>query len=512
MQQTITPRKMNDIEHIYMESHSIPSLLLMELAAQGIVRAMHTLVSSHASCLFLCGPGNNGGDGYAAARLWQDQGGKAMIFELSAVPSTREAQINRNLCLERSISVTSDPGFLSLSTFSLIVDAFYGTGFHGILDDSSRQIFSSAAHCRIPILCVDIPSGLNGESGAASPDTPRAVMTVTFHAVKQGLLLNQGPRHTGRIVVSPIQMLPVLDDEAMDILFPCDLSHLIPSRDPLSHKGSFGRIILYCGSLGMVGAAAMAARAALKCGAGLVTFLCSSSTVPILQTLVPEAMCVSLEVEGENWSSASLLRAKHLLETADCVIAGCGLGRNAIHLPVLEHIHSLPCPVIWDADAICLLADHPCLLPLRSCDFITPHPGEAGRLLGCTAEWIVQNSLHALDALQAKVQCSVILKGARSLMISGERRAINAFSSPVLARGGSGDMLCGILAACSVRLRTSEAASLSVMQSACLIHGLAGMRAAWRFGEDSASPQDILSCLRMDAEDLPPVLPLTARL
>ena len=498
---TIFPDEMKALESEYMSRHQIPSLLLMELAAQGIVRAMLRHAAQDAGCIFLCGPGNNGGDGYAAARIWHDQGGRALLVELTDAPSTPDARINRNLCMERGIPAIAADAFPDSLPWlpALAVDAVYGTGFHGCLNEQAARLFDWIHSSGIPAIAVDIPSGLNGMDGSASAHTLRAVETVTFHRPKTGLYLAQGPAYTGNVTVHPILIPKETGCSGLACMEPADLSVVLSRRSPLSHKGSFGRIVLYCGHPGMAGAAAMAARACVKSGAGLVTLVCSEILLPVLQTLVPAAMCIPLRSSGSAWETESLQAAETAFQSADVIITGCGLGQDPIHLAVLEKLRHISCPVIWDADALNLMARHPEWLPLKTEDFITPHPGEAARLLGTDTGWITGNSLQALERLQAVTGCSVLLKGARSLMQSGASAAVNVYTSPALARGGSGDMLCGILAACLAR----RLPALQAMQTACLIHGLAAVRAAAQYGEDCATPEDILSCIRLDATGLP---------
>lgn len=496
MDLTITPAEMKALESAYMAQYGIASALLMEHAAQGVCAALQRRFPG-GRALFLCGPGNNGGDGYAAARLWQAQGGASVIAELSG-RAHGDALMNRTLAqlsgipLLRAEDITDE-----LPPCDVVVDALFGTGLSRPITGTAAELIRRVQASRIPVIAVDIPSGLDGETGRIWGCVLSAVETVTFHRLKPGLLLGSGADHAGQITVHPI-LIPQHygTQEGLRCLTPDDLAALIPSRPVSGHKGTFGKAVILAGSRGMAGAAAFAANACIRAGAGLTTVLCRESILPIVQTLAPGAVCIPLpEADGRLTDAASALAAD-ALHTATAAAIGPGLGQAEDMLPLLQLFAQWDRPVVWDADALNLLARHPALLPLPASAVITPHPGEAARLLNCATSDIAADPLEALHRLHASTGAHVLLKGARTLMTDGVHDAVNRFGTPAMGKGGSGDVLTGILTA--LLARPAPYSTLEAMQLAALIHGLAGLRAEKLRGENCVSPLDLIDCIRLD--------------
>ncbi len=501
---TITPAQMRETEQRFMQERGIPGLLLMEHAAQGVAEALADMAPRGKPVLFLCGPGNNGGDGYAAARLWRARGGEALIWELSSQPRGN-AGVTRQLALDAGIPirpVTEEVGELPLC--GAVVDALFGTGLDRAPAGRAEQLIRRVNAAHLPVLAVDIPSGLRGDTGEASPATIRAAATVTFHRVKTGLLLGDACRYTGRLICRPI-LIPEADGcpKGLYHLRRSELDGLIPERGADSHKGNWGRAVLLAGSEGMAGAAALCAMGCIRGGCGLTTVLCPAPVLPVVQKLVPGATAVPLT--GDPEKDAAL--ARQALARADRAAVGCGLGTDEGRVPLLRAFREAACPVVWDADALNLLARHPELLPLKPEDVITPHPGEAARLLGTEPDRVTEEPLVALGFLRARCGCRVILKGARSLMTDGAHVAVNPIGTPALAKGGSGDLLTGLLTALIRRTRESELRPLEELQAACYFHALAGMRAEKRCGADCTAPEEVAAAIRLDAADFPELTP-----
>lgn len=260
MQTTIRPEEMQSLEQLYMQERGVPSALLMEHAAQGVCKALLRYVSQEARVLFLCGGGNNGGDGYAAARLWQNAGGKA--FVLSTGTSRGDAEMNRVLAVEAGVTFLT--AFPAASAMDALVDALFGTGLNRAPEGTAKAFIEQANVSGLPIVAVDIPSGLDGDTGITPGVAIHARETVTFHRIKQGLLLRNGPEYTGRVTLQPILIPSNYGDvPGLDSLDPEDIPALLPARPVCAHKGSMGRVVLVAGSEGMAGAAAFAANAAI---------------------------------------------------------------------------------------------------------------------------------------------------------------------------------------------------------------------------------------------------------
>ena len=505
---TITPADMKTLESRFMAENNIPGALLMEHAAMGVADAI-ARYTDKGTAVFLCGPGNNGGDGYAAARIWAARGGTSHIMEVTE--NVRgDALLNRNLALMNPHILFHDASLPELPACDVIVDALFGTGLSRKVDGAAAHLIHCATDRSLsgtPIIAVDIPSGIDGTTGRALGEwVIPATETVTFYRIKQGLVLGDAPDYVGRITVQPILIPPESDFDSLDILEPADLNRWDFRRPACCHKGDFGRVVLFCGSRGMAGAAALCANAAMRAGAGLTTILCRESLLPILQTLAPGAMCAVLpEHDGHLLPEAAEV-ARKALERADAACIGCGLGQSPDVMPILRLFARADCPVVWDADALNLIAAHDGFLPLKEADVITPHPGEAARLLDWDTEDVTVDALAALDSLHELCGCTVLLKGARSLITDGMDTYCNLYTSPALAKGGSGDVLTGIIAAllarrypqCSDgRMPNWQAASFGT-----LIHGLAGIRAAKLRGENCTLPTDLIDCIRLDAEGI----------
>lgn len=494
---TITPKEMKALETDYMLKTGMPGALLMEHAAQGIAAALGRHAAPDRRVLFLCGPGNNGGDGYAAARLWQARGGQSVVAEMSNAPRG-DAGLNRLLAQQLGIPLhpLKDAGTL-LPGCDAVCDALFGTGLDRPIEGETATVIELMNAADKPIIAVDIPSGLHGETGHPTGAAIRAVETVTFHRVKQGLLLGESADFTGQMTVQPILMPAAWGDvSGLRCMTPADLPGLLPPRKANAHKGSYGRAVLLAGSRGMAGAAALCARACLKAGAGLVQVLCSSEVLPIVQVLVPGAVCVLLPERDGQMAAEAAGVAERLLRGAACGAVGCGLGQDGALMPLLRAFRQADCPVIWDADALNLLAASPEMLPLPAHHIITPHPGEAARLLGASVPKVEGDRLAALRSLHARCGCGVLLKGARTLMTNGSVTAVNRFGSPAMAKGGSGDILTGLL--CGLCCQRQGADMLESMQMAALLHGLAGIRAAERYGERSVLPEQLIEELRVE--------------
>ncbi|MBQ6175361.1 MAG: NAD(P)H-hydrate dehydratase [Clostridia bacterium] len=493
MIETILPAEMKALEESFMRERGIPSVLLMEKAAEAVADALADLCAQGSTVLFLCGPGSNGGDGYAASRIWAARGGRSLVWEISKTP-WGDAGLNRALAVDAEVRIRCPEEVPArLPHVGAVVDALFGTGLsrapEGICAGLIRLVNASG----VPVLAVDIPSGLDGETGIAPGDAIRADVTVTFHRVKAGLLLRDGCAYTGELRCAPI-LIPDAWGETggLSVLAEKDIASLLPVRSATGHKGSNGRCVLLVGSKGMAGAASLAASACIRAGAGTVTVLCREAVLPFLQTLVPGAVCRVLpEIENRLAPEAANIAAD-ALSRADAACVGCGIGLTEDLLPLLAVFRNAECPVVWDADALTLLAAHTDLLPLPAKDAVTPHPGEAARLLDSPVSAILGNPLKCLDALYGRVGCRVILKGARSLMRDGVRRAVNPIGTPALAKAGSGDVLSGILTALQARMP----ADLLPLQLACYLHAKAGQRAAAERGVDGTAPQDVADAIR----------------
>jgi hydroxyethylthiazole kinase-like uncharacterized protein yjeF len=341
-------------------------------------------------------------------------------------------------------------------------------------------------------------------------------VTVTFHRPKQGLFLADGLDLCGRVTVGDIGIPAAWDDApGMAVLGAGD--RLLPARRRNSHKGDYGRVLLLCGSPGMVGAAAIAATAALRAGAGLATVACPRAVVPTVQALCPCATCLPLpDAETFATPEAAAREAfaflKPALAQADAVVAGSGLGQSAAtrHLlaRVTDWLATHTTPAVLDADALNWLASQtgsglaaegdtqPESLPrLPEHIVLTPHIGEAARLLHTAAAAVQADQPAAARALRAAFGGTIVLKSASTVLVAGDGEAINLYGTPAMAKGGSGDALAGVLGAMLAGRAEYGLTGVRILQSACALHGLAGMTAAEARGERGMLATDLCDAL-----------------
>ena len=374
------------------------------------------------------------------------------------------------------------------------VDALFGTGLTRAPGGAEGALIGriNADHAHgSRVYAADIPSGLNGETGQAYDPCVHADATVTFQFLKTGMTLADGLDACGGITVADVGFpTDGFDLNAAALFEPDDLGRILKKRPRNVHKGDCGHLLIVAGSFGMAGAAALCAKAALRSGVGLVSVACPRSIVPILQTLAPQAMCIPLaESEG-----AICAEALPVLETAlkgkSAVAVGPGLSRRA-DAGVLRLVLESGLPAVIDADGLNLLSEHRELMTLLTQKHVlTPHPGEAARLLGqpCTNPFTDAAALCELGA-------SVLLKGAASVIRAPECPTawISASGCQGMARGGSGDVLTGILGALLADRRGVESAHAAACASE--IHGLAGELAQRKYGARSMNAADILEFL-----------------
>lgn len=510
MLKTITPSEMKQVENRVMAQTCITGEELMHTAAGHVAQAV--LRHGAEKVLCLCGNGNNGGDGLAAMRLLlglsPDFSGQVWLLpgrlsadtrrELDALQeaASRQPRVSVRI-LEQAVPPIPDK-------VSCVIDALFGTGLsrplEGLAEALCRQINQSEA----PVVAVDIPSGLNGETGEVLGVAVKAAETVTFHRPKPGLYLGQGPDYSGKITVADIGLnapeAKALDDaDGISVLERSDLCRLLPPRKHVSHKGSYGRVLLWVGSRGMAGAAAISATAALRTGAGLVTVACPESTLPIVQILCPCATCIPLPDDVQ--SAWALLRPA--MQRADGMGLGCGLGQSsetkALLGLVLDELKVSGKPVVLDADALNLLAQmEP--VPALPHALLTPHSAEAARLLKCETSLLVKDASEGARKLHELFGASILLKGTCSLLCTHEGLGLNPYGTPAMAKGGSGDALTGVLAALLAGRQAGAYAmtDLELMQTGCALHGLAGEEAEKHAGQRGVLATQLCDYLGLD--------------
>ena len=489
MNTLITPQAMREGEARYFAASGIPSIEVMERAATALARAIAAELPTGATIYFACGTGGNGGDGTACARLLHENFNCTIVQPRP--PKSPDAIANLRRAMDCGVTVAEDAS--QLAQPDAWVDALFGTGLTRAPGGSEKMLIgrinADRAH-GARVYAADIPSGLNGETGAAYDPCIYADHTVTFQYIKTGMTLADGLDACGEITVADVGFPTEGFDLSAALFEPADLGRILQRRPRNVHKGDCGHLLIVAGSFGMAGAAAMCAKAALRSGVGLVSIACVRSIVPILQTLAPQAMCIPLPEEDGAISAAALPDLKAALRGKDAIAVGPGLSRRA-DPDILRAVLESGLPAVIDADGLNILSEHRELLSLLTSNHVlTPHPGEAARLLGhsCT------NPIANAAALAERGAC-VILKGAASVIRSPKQPIafISASGCPGMARGGSGDILTGILGALLADRRGVNPAHAAACASE--LHGLAGELAQLRYGARSMNAADILEFL-----------------
>lgn len=465
----------------------------MERAATAVADAVCDLADGVGTAVAVCCPGNNGGDGLGCAWQLLRRGWRVRCF-LVGDPTrltADSAQMRRRLELAGGVLEPYDPVQLAaaLETADVAVDALFGVGLSRPLQGDALEAVRRLNASPVPVVACDLPSGVAADSGAVLGEAVQAAVTVSFTAAKPGLLLPPGMSCCGRLVIAEIGIPPAaLELEPWLGLLP-DADWLrtrLPSRPADSHKGDYGRVLLLCGSRGLTGAAALASRAALRTGAGLISLGVSASVYPILAAkLDDEIMVFPLPEDGDGRLSAEAIPAlETALERCDACLAGPGLGRGDGVRAVLDWLlQAAPCPLVIDADGINALGAHRNIA--RACPTVlTPHDGEFVRLGGDPS----LDRIEGAAALAREMGSVVLRKGYRTIVTDGVHLRINTTGNPGMACGGSGDALAGILLA----LLGFGLPALDAAAAAAWIHGAAGDRAAAEIGQYGMTPSDLI--------------------
>lgn len=495
MLRLISPADMQASEKHYFETSGVPSITVMERAAQALADTALIRFPDAKTVYIACGPGGNGGDGYACARLLKEKGINCTIYA-SAPAKSADAIENARRAAECGIEIFI--GKLPEDAPDLWIDCIYGTGL-----SRAPEGFAMDLLCRIHYdhfkgsgtIACDIPSGLNGQTGKAYPACVPTDVTVTFQFPKYGLVLQDGLDICGEIIVAnvgfPAEIFP---DKNICRILPEDIRRLIPRRKRNIHKGSCGHLLIIAGSVGMAGAAALCAKSALRSGVGLVTIACPESIVPILQIHAPCAMCIPLPEKDGAISVDALSMVNEALKGKSAVAIGPGLSRR-IPPEIVQTVLESGLPAAIDADALNIISEHPELKALlKYHHVITPHPGEAARLLGHPCSDPIPDA-QALSGLGA----TAVLKGASRVICGKNSIFISTSGTNGMARGGSGDVLTGLLggllAASKAQPPAAEAMAAFTAAVACEIHGLAGELAQEKYGHYAMNAADIIEFL-----------------
>lgn len=490
------------------EQLNIPSQTLMERAAEGTAEVLLSDGRFDAKqVLILAGGGNNGGDGIAIARILHTKGIDARVcFVGDETKKSVECARQYGLAITEGVSFVSVYDVLSdVSSFSCVVDAIFGIGLKREIIGEIRDIILAVNSSGLPVLSVDIPSGINADCGKTCGVAIKADVTVCIQALKSGLLLFPGAEYAGEICVVDIgvYLSPVRGKEAMRLLSNDRLPILL-ARSRQSNKGSYGKVLFVCGSRGMSGAAYLCASAALRSGIGLAHVFTHDDNRIILQAQLPQAI---MSTYGSDDVSGAKFALNSALSGACVAVIGCGLGRSKLSYALLERALNFEQDkiMVLDADALNILADSPELwLTKRFTDkekhvtVITPHPAEFARLTHKTVAEVLSDIPHHAKKFAAERGVWVVLKDAHTVIASPDGECyVNPHANSGMSKGGSGDVLAGMIGAMLAKLpRDAENSTVSAhVAAAVLLHSLAGEAARDKFGEVSMLPTDVIASI-----------------
>lgn len=476
--------QVRELDRRAIQEHGIPGYTLMRRAAAAAWNAARERWPLTRSVVVLAGSGNNGGDGYEIACLARAAGCTVRVCEVDGRAPAGDAATARAAWLRQGGIERFGEVDAEFFSADLLVDAIFGTGLTRAPQGAALAAIEAMARARrvgAAVLAVDLPSGLLADSGAVPGDAVRADLTVTFIGRKLGLYTGQGPACCGRIVFDALEVPPAVHDglaPLAELLDAADLRRWLPPRPRSAHKGDHGHVLIAGGDAGTIGAVLLAARAALRAGAGLVSVATRAAHAPLLTAAQPELMCRGVESAGE---------LQTLIGRADVVAIGPGLGQGDWARMVCAEAFAAGRPLVVDADALNLLAHEPRVDPRW---VLTPHPGEAGRLLGLPTAAVQADRVAAVRELQRRYGGVALLKGAGTL-VQGRELALCPYGNPGMGVGGMGDALTGIVAAFLGQGLDAESAT----RAAVLAHALAGDRAAGD-GERGLTPSNLIDSLR----------------
>ncbi|MBI2059013.1 MAG: NAD(P)H-hydrate dehydratase [Nitrospirae bacterium] len=497
----VTSEQMRRIDDMAIRKLGIPGLKLMENAGAGVISAVERRWGTvrGRKIVVICGKGNNGGDGFVVARLAKSRGARVRVRLLADAPEIRgDALVNLKRWKKAGGAVERAPlTDADLADADFIVDAIFGTGLSQPLADRFASAVDAINVSDRPVVSIDIPSGVNGTTGEIMGCAVRADLTVALGLPKCGHVLFPGAEQTGSVEVVDIG-LPAealaSEPSSIEMTTGAEMRKLFKKRPEGSHKGDYGHLLLVGGSRSKVGAIAMAARAAIRSGVGLVTAGVPESAELGFHTLVLEAMSVALPEMGGELCRESAVAALEASRGKDAVALGPGLGWSEETTAFSrEFVASLQSPLVVDADGLNALSDRPDILERRKASTVlTPHPGEMARLSHSTTQEVQANRIESAVGFARKHSVVVLLKGARTVVATPEGVAhINPTGNPGMATGGTGDVLTGVIGS----LLAQGFSALDSARAGAYLHGWAGDVAAESKGQIALVAMDLVEFL-----------------
>ena len=490
---------MRELDRWAIEGRGVPSLELMEAAGRAVAEAVAEL-APQGPVRVVCGKGNNGGDGFVAARLLRDMGFEVEALLLWPREELRgDAEANFERCGGELVEGDLAP---RLAGSGAVVDAIFGTGFAGAPREPAAAAIAAVNSCGAPVVACDVASGVDASTGEVAGAAIEADVTVSFHAAKLGQRIAPGKWHSGELRVAPIGIPAGAPGDPSGGEIAAEVLEFLPRRGPQSTKFSSGQVGIAGGSRGLTGAVRMASLAAIRAGAGYATVAVPADLDLVFELAQPEVMSIACPGGDGCLVPASEKAALRVFERAAAGVLGPGLGRDPGSFEFARELAGkIGAPLVLDADGLNSFAGRLDGLAGRQAPTVlTPHAGELGRLLERDSGAIDAHRLAAAKEAARAAGAIVVLKGDDTIVTDGERVAVNALSAPALATAGSGDVLSGMIAALLARGLEPFAA----VCAAVVAHTRAGREAARRVGAaESVIATDVIaaipSALRTDA-------------
>lgn len=509
MEYLLTAEEMRGCDREAVESGKVSGEGLMDRAALGVAKVVGKILGNARGkrIVVICGKGKNGGDGFGAAVYLGQMGAEVKVVLIgSSVEVSGDAKNfydkAKSMSLEEAKIEVEEfekvADSLDLDDCDLVVDAVLGTGLKNEPKDNARRAIAMMSETMTEVLSIDVPSGLDSNSGTVYEVSPRARATATMGYVKRGLIMNQGKEVAGEIYVVDIGMpsdLAALADVETRVVNAADVRDMFPRRKPETYKHAVGKVFALVGSVGLTGAGVMVGRSAMRAGAGSVVLGVPSELNQVYETQLTEVMTVPLPQTGDgSLSLAVLLQIQKNLEWADVLVVGPGLSRNQeTSQLVAKVLRSHDGAMVIDADGLNAIADQPGILAETAADIVlTPHHGEFSRLTGFPVEDIAKNRIELARDYAKENKVTLVLKGSPTVVASKEGKVyVNTHGNPGMATAGMGDVLTGIIAAMvSQKLNPVDAAVAGVY-----LHSVAGDIAAESKGIYSLIATDVIEVL-----------------
>ena len=504
----LTAAQMREADRLTIEDAGIAGLILMENAGRVVANSVERYFGQSGAVCVVCGPGNNGGDGFVAARYLAQRGLDVSVLLVAARGKiTGEAETNLEILDTLGITIHeigagwTDEAILDLDTAELIIDALFGTGLARPIEGFVLEVIERINDAEAAVVSIDLPSGVDADTGRVLGAAVVAQLTVTLAAHKPALWHHPGSVLAGDVVVAEIG-IPVAVIEHVAPRFSLNndwTAPFLPERHPESHKGSYGHVLVLGGSPGKGGAPLLSALAALRSGAGVVTVGTHARCQLALEGRILEIM-----VEAAYGDEVDSQVLESLLNSADVVVVGPGLPTGPVGAAIVRAVlERTEMPVVLDAGALDVVSRHPELLVTRASPLVvTPHPGEAARLLHTETAAVQSDRFGAAERLVDATMAVVVLKGYRTLIASPDGPiVVNTTGNPGMATAGTGDVLAGMIGALLARDFDLEQETSAIERAfdatrlAVHLHGLAGDEVAARLGPDALIASDLIAQL-----------------